>query len=237
MTQSGKWLLYSNQLSDKSKQFPYRLFLEETPGNFRVFDVQDRWPGGGKKIFCASLGTVTKDKLPTDEPIECCVISSLSWYGKKLMITIDRPTRKRCWFIFLKKEYKNKPGEFYEQVFWITRSSAIQRRAGAYIPHTGKETQLEIWIDNRERYPYRFAKGTIEKKQLSVGDYALIKEGSIIALAERKTLIGFLSEIPYLDNLRANFQELAGIATHRIVLFARVLSLMMKYLLGMVLCL
>jgi len=35
-----RWLIYSESKS----QFPYRLFIEEKPGVFLSFRVQERWP-------------------------------------------------------------------------------------------------------------------------------------------------------------------------------------------------
>jgi len=38
-------------------------------------------------------------------------------YGKRLAIVLDRAINKRCEFLFLKKKYKQKEGE-YEQIEW-----------------------------------------------------------------------------------------------------------------------
>lgn len=200
------WYLYK---SDDSK-FPYTIFLEENPGQFLILRVQAKWPGPGKKIFCISEGFLTKEELPEEQPLETCPLILAKRWGKKLNIVLDRKTRRRCWFLFLKKEYKTMPGQYYEQIFWITQSSVKMRGPGAYIPQGGKQERMEIVIDKREHYPYKFVNSEIKKENLKVGDYALIKDGCIVAVAERKTLDNFLHELRNFEILKISLQELRG---------------------------
>lgn len=209
-----KWLIYS----EGKGRFPYKLYIEEEPGKFLYLRAHDRWPGPGKNIFCELEGEVTERKLPKKEPLESCDIISIRRYGKKLNVLLDRSKRKRCWFIFLKKQYKDRPGEYYDQVFWITQSSAIASRRGAYIPQSGKQDTFKVAIDTAERYPYRFGKAEVEKKELPVGDYGLLYNGSIVAIAERKTKDNFLHEISSFDVLRAKLEELSRFP-HKAVVF------------------
>jgi len=199
-----RWLVFSNP----EQQFPYRLYIEEYPGNFFCLGVQEKWPGPGKKIFCKLEGHFEEKELPSEEPIEKCNISSKSQYKKKLVIILDRKIRKRCWFLFLKREYKNRPGEFYKQIFWITQASAKAGRAGAYLPSGGKQEPLKIIIDSNERYPYKFGRAEIKIEKLPVGDYGLLKGGKVIAIAERKTMDNLLHEIATYDVLKATIQEM-----------------------------
>jgi len=180
--------------------------------------AHDRWPGPGKNIFCKLEGEVTGRKLPKKEPLERCNIISLKRYGKKLNIILDRTRRKRCWFIFLKKQYKDRPGEYYDQVFWITQASAVASRRGAYIPQSGKLDDFKVVIDTTERYPYRFGKAEVERKKLPVGDYGLLDNGNLIAIAERKTKDNFLHEIASFDVLKAKIEELSRFP-HKAVVF------------------
>lgn len=200
-----KWLVYKRE----EEKFPYRLYIEESSGNFICLNTQERWPGPGKKIFCQSLGICHISDLPSEKPIEECNIVSIKRYGKRLIVILDRKTRKRCWFVFIKKEYKTRPGEFYEQVFWITQSSDAVRRPGAYVPKVREDISLEIIIDKRERYPYKFGYTKTKKENLPVGDYALIRNNKILAVAERKNLRNFLSQIATYDSLKATLSELS----------------------------
>ena len=208
------WILFKQE----SDRFPYRLYIEENPNDFLVLSVQERWPGPGKKIYCMVEERCQGMHVPQEKPLEKCAIVYVNRYGRRLNIVLDRKVKKRCWFIFLKKEYKTKPGEFYDQVFWITQSSARVRRPGAYIPKIKEGSWCEIVIDKRERYPYKFGYAHIKRENLPVGDYALIKEGKVIAIAERKTLDNFRHEIGIYDVLKSSLSELSTYL-HKAVVF------------------
>jgi len=199
------WFIYEKQ----EDNFPYWVFIEEKRNRFVFLKAKDKWPGPGKNIFCKFEGEVKRKDLPKDEPIDFCEIFSIKRYEKKLNIILNRSRNKRCWFIFLKKEYKNRPGDFYDQVFWITQSSAIASKRGAYIPQSKKGDDFKVVIDITERYPYRFGKVETEKKKLPVGDYGLIYNGDLVAIAERKTRDNFLHEISTFDVLKVKLEELS----------------------------
>lgn len=204
MEKNLRWLLYK---TDEEK-FPYKIYLEEKPNEFLILRVQARWPGPGKKIFCISEGYIHQKEIEDTEPVEECNIILFKRFGRKLNLILDRKTKRRCWFIFLKKEYKTRPGDYYEQIFWITQSAMKMRGAGAYIPQGGKKEQMEIIIDKRERYPYKFANALTKREKLPVGDYALIKDKKIIAVAEKKTMDNFLHEIRGYDIFKSSLEEL-----------------------------
>lgn len=163
-------------------------------------------------------GTVKKNKLPKTEPIDKCRIISARWYGKRLNIILNRPVRKRCWFVFIKKEYKQQPGTFYHQIFWITQSSSIAQKRGPYIPVKNK-TEYTILIDNRERYAYNFGQIKTEKATLPSGDYALRAGDQILAVVERKTKDNFLHDIAHLDVLRVKLEELDKLYPRKAMIF------------------
>ena len=64
------------------KKFPYRIYLEESPGVYLILKVQGKWPGSGEKIFCISEGTVSKGDLPEEETVDKCPIILVKRYGK-----------------------------------------------------------------------------------------------------------------------------------------------------------
>jgi hypothetical protein len=204
MEKNLRWLLYKTN----EEKFPYKIYLEEKPNEFLILKVQARWPGPGKKIFCISEGYLHQEKIEDTEPVEKCNIILFKRFGKKLNLILDRKTKRRCWFIFLKKEYKTRPGDYYEQIFWITQSAMKMRGAGAYIPQGGKKEQMEIIIDQRERYPYKFTNALTKRENLPVGDYALIKDKKIIAVSEKKTMDNFLHEIRGYDIFKSSLEEL-----------------------------
>lgn len=110
-----RWLVFL----DEDVKFPYRLYIEEEADRFLSLKTQEKWPGPGKRIFCKKEGYFSKKDLPQEQPLEECRIISCSRYGRKLTVILDRKIKKRCWFIFLKKQYKSRPKEFYEQIFWL----------------------------------------------------------------------------------------------------------------------
>ncbi len=208
-----QWLMFKQE----SEKFPYLLFIEEKPNEYLQLQVQDKWPGPGRRIFSLPEGYCGIDQLPSAKPIEQCGIISIERYGKRLTIVLDRKIRRRCWFLFLKKEYKKKPGEFYDQVFWVTQSSAVSRRAGAYIPQGRKKEPLLIVSDKRERYGYKFPKTEVVKENLPVGDYGLKINGELVAVVERKTLDNLLHEIATYDVFKLQLQELNSLKYKAVV--------------------
>ena len=203
-----RWLLFRGA----STRYPFILAIEKEPSRFTLFEVQDRWPGVRGKIFCHKLGEKEAGELPEGEPLEECEILSLSLYGRKMEIVLNRKVRKRCFFVTLKKEYKTRPGEYYEQVFWITETSARAKGRKAYLPQGGKREPFTVLIDFRERYPYRFPGCVTERENLPAGDYGLLQEGRLIAVVERKTPENFFS------TLRLALQELRTFPYRAVVL-------------------
>jgi len=206
MTKSSqlRWLIFAHGETG----FPYKLYIEEEPGRFLCLKVQEKWPGPGKRIFCKQEGYFDKNDLPGEEPLEQYKILSCSRYGRKLTVILDRKIRKRCWFIFLKKEYKSRPKEFYQQIFWITQAATRIKRPGAYIPRGGKKDSFQVVMDRRERYSYKFGKCKTIKENLPCGDYGILKDGELIAVAERKTMDNLFHEIGTYDSLKATLQEM-----------------------------
>ncbi len=202
-----RWLIYTQD----NDRFPYRLLIEQELGRFSVFDVQDRWPGPGRSIFCIARPGIGEDELPRGiEPADACYIRAVRAYGRKLTVILDRKTRKRSWFVTVERESKTTPGKKYQQTFWITQSSAAARRGGAYLSRGGRETDLAIVRDSRERYGYRFPEHRVEEAELAVGDYALKdSSGTVVAVVERKTREQFLADIATLEVMKARLLEMA----------------------------
>ncbi|MEO0081268.1 MAG: ERCC4 domain-containing protein [candidate division WOR-3 bacterium] len=207
-----RWLLYRTE----HERFPYHLLIEEEPGRFLCFDVQDKWPGPGKGIFCLARPDVSEEQLPLDQqPVDSCGIVFIKRYGRKLTVLLNRKIRKRSWFLTVEKQSKTTPGKTYKQTFWITQSSATVRRGGAYLSTRGKTSDLAIVRDSRERYGYRFPRHEVVRETMPVGDYALKNSsGEIIAVVERKTRDQFLADIGTLEVLRARLLEMTARYPH-----------------------
>jgi hypothetical protein len=203
-----RWLIYPHD----NDRFPYRLLVEHEPGRFLCFDIQDKWPGPGKSVFCIARPELSEADLPSGlEPVDACAITTVKRYGRKLTVLLARKIRKRSWFITLERESKTTPGKKYQQTFWITQSSAMAHRGGAYLSRKGKSHDLAIVRDSRERYGYRFPDHVTEEAALPAGDYALKDAtGQVIAVVERKTREQFLADIATLEVLKASLLEMTA---------------------------
>lgn len=215
--QPRRWFVFANDDGGDQK-FPYILGIEETTGQFLCLAAQEKWPATNKNIFCKRLGCFTEQDLERFTLVDASNIKSLEHYGKKLEIILDRKIRKRCWFITIEREYKTRSGEYYEQIFWITQSSARAKGRRAYIPQGGKNESFDVVIDTRERYPWKFPKCNVVKENLAVGDYGLKCDNQIIAVVERKTRENILHNMQFFESLRASLHELKTVPYRAMIL-------------------
>lgn len=194
--------------SVNDSKFPYRLTIRRGDKILLALRVQDRWPGQRGNIFC--IREYNRDLDPPIEEIEKVPIISLKRFGKRLAIVLDRPTNKRCEFLFLTKKYKTKEGE-YEQIFWRTEQALRERRPRVKLStyHAGR---LNVIIDKNEKYAWRFPESSIEKAKLPIGDYALKGENEILAVVERKTFDNLLAEF---GRMQAFHQQLGELSVYR----------------------
>jgi hypothetical protein len=199
-----RWLVFNAQDDPK---YPFWIFIEYQPKKFVFLKTKEKWPGPSQKLFCKYEGEASEDALPPFPVADSCKIFSIRRNESRLSLVLNRSQRKRCWFVFVKKEYKKKPGQFYHQVFWITQSASIGERRGIYIPRKAKGEYL-ILIDINERYPYKFGEVKTKRDRLPIGDYALYADGKIIAVVERKTKDNFLHELSFFDVWRIRLQEM-----------------------------
>jgi len=171
-------------------KFPYRLTIRQGDKILLALRVQDLWPGQRGHIFC--MREAGRDWPPPEAEIERVPIVSLKRLGKRLALVLNRSRRKRCDFLFLKKHYKGKEGQ-YEQIFWRT-SQALRARKLRVKLSTYYSAKLSIIVDVNERYPWRFAGHEVERRGLPVGDYALKEGDNLLAVVERKTFENLLAE-------------------------------------------
>ncbi|MBD5656133.1 MAG: ERCC4 domain-containing protein, partial [Candidatus Eremiobacteraeota bacterium] len=82
-------------------------------------------------------------------------------------------------------------------ILWQTPRAAAAARPGVRIPHAKAPTPETIYVDSRERYGYRFAEHGVEcvKRALRAGDYAVARDGAIVAAVERKTIDDFAASL------------------------------------------
>jgi len=196
------WIL--EHLGDK--KFPYRLTIKKGDEVLLALRVQDRWPGQKGNIFCIREETVQWETIEGEE-IERVPVLSIKRFGKRLSIVLDRTINKRCDFLFLKKKYKTKEGE-YEQIFWRTQKGLRERKPKVKLT-TYYSGSINIVVDTSERYPWKFPNCNVSRKKLPVGDYALMDGERILAVVERKTFENVISEFGNMSALHQQLQELS----------------------------
>jgi len=198
-----------------NKKFPYLLSIKNDDNTLLRLMVQSRWPGAGTQVFCLRA---FDDGVTTIEEIERVPIINLNRYGRRLSVVLDRPNNKRCDFLFIKKKYKTKEGE-YEQIFWRTQKGLKERKPRVKLASHG-DSKIHILIDVNEKYPWKFNDCTVERKALEAGDYALLRENGIIAVVERKTFENLIIEIGNLPILHQKLCEIEAYAHSALVVEA-----------------
>lgn len=186
------------------EKFPYRLRIKKGTDTLLCLKTQDRWPGGRGNIFCLR-DEARIDPFP-GERIERVPVISLRRYGKRLSVVLDRPKYKRCDFLFLKKRYKTREGE-YEQIFWRTQQALKERRPKVKLTAQGN-VYLHVIIDINEKYPWKCKGCKVTRERLPVGDYALKGGEGLLAVVERKTFDNLLGDFGNLPILHQQLGEL-----------------------------
>ena len=143
---------------DPDSSLPYLLRLPI--GDGLVLKVRDTWPRTAR-VFCARA-----DDWPTEaDVIEDVAMLLCRRRGPAIDIVLDRPRENRSQIVFTTMRGGR------EGIFWQTRKVICTARPGARIPgrRASGLVALEIIIDTRERYPFRFA-----RQQASTSRAALV---------------------------------------------------------------
>ena len=213
----GTWILERTQ----NDRFPYRLQIIRGDKPLLVLRTQDRWPAAGRHIFCL------REEQPP-EPDEMLIelervgIVAFNERGRRISVILDRKRYKRCDFLVLKKSYKGRPGESYEQIFWLTQRSIEQHRPAFKLVSRQRSSQLLVRIHSNEKYPWRFPGAVTERGVIAAGDYALMDIGGerMLAVVERKTLDNLLADFGMMPVLHQRLAELAAQDNHALVIEA-----------------
>ncbi|MBI2832511.1 MAG: ERCC4 domain-containing protein [Chloroflexi bacterium] len=155
------------------------------------------------------------------EELERVDIIAFNERGKRLSVVLDRKRYKRCDFLFLTRSYKSRPGEKYEQIFWLTQTSMAQHRPAIKLVAPASVDELTIRIASDERYPWHFAGAKTVRGRLPTGDYALLNSDSkILAVVERKTFDNLMADFGVMPVLHQRLAELATYQYHALVIEA-----------------
>lgn len=189
------------------ERFPFRIAVEQNGRVLFAVRAKAPWPGAGTQVFCLRERELAIDELLTE--IERVPVLQFARLGRKLSITLDRAQRKRCEFLILEKPRKD--GGSYEQVFFRTEAAVRAHKSSKRAElSTRSDEALDIVIDSRERYPWSFPAATVLRRNLPVGDYALMHDERPLAIVERKTLENLLGDLAELKGLHQQLSELSA---------------------------
>lgn len=192
-----------------SLRFPFRITIEQGGRQVLAVRTQGRWPGPGAQIFC--LRESELDPAELLEPVERVAVAHFARVGRKLTVTLDRGSRKRCEFLVVRKPRQDGSGE-YEQIFFRTETGIRAHRSRSRIELRATESAaVRVVVDSLERYPWRFPGATVERRKLAAGDYALLDGERVAAVVERKSFDNLLGDLGLVQALH---QQLADLASH-----------------------
>jgi hypothetical protein len=162
---------------DPESRLPYLVRIPLEGG--MVLKAKDTWPRSSR-IYCHPAEEEWAASL---EVVDQAPILHCRRRGASIDLVLDRPHLARSQFIFTEARGRT-------AIFWQTQKAARAANPGARIPRGRSIGLLEIFVDTRERYGYKFAGREVELRRaaLLAGDYAVEGLGGVIASVERKTL-------------------------------------------------
>jgi len=212
---NGTWILEQT----RNERFPYRLQIIKGGQLWLVLRTQDKWPAAGKNIFCLREN---ESPGPDEELVELERVDIIAFNerGRRTSVILDRKRYKRCDFLFLQKPYKGRPGESYEQIFWLTQRSIEQHRPSFKLVSRKTDGQMVVRIHGNEKYPWRFPGADTQRGVVLAGDYAVMDGDLMLAVVERKTSDNLLADFGAMPVLHQRLTELAAQDNHALVIEA-----------------
>lgn len=152
-----------------------------------VLKARELWPRVSK-VYCHRA-----DGWPEDaEVIERVPTRSCVRRGAAIDLVLDRGRENRSQLVFTHARGR-------EAIFWQTARTAKQARPAVRSPRAraGGQDDVEILIDVHERYAWTFSEtqATTAKRPLPAGDYAIERDGVVVAAVERKSLADLVATL------------------------------------------
>lgn len=193
---------------DPDSRLPFLLRLPL--GDGLVFRTAGTWPRT-KALFCHPT---TLDEWPADpDVVESVAVRSCVRRGQAIDLVLDRSRENRSQIVFTTARGR-------QVVFWQSPRTRKQARPNVTAPtaRAAGVAELQIVVDSREQYAYRFAtqQATTVRAALSCGDYAVRVDGQVVAAVERKSLVDLVGSILN-GTLRYALAELAALPRAAVV--------------------
>lgn len=187
---------------DPDSRLGYLLLLPTDGG--MLFRTAGLWPRTSA-LYCHP---VSVDEWPTEpEIVERVPLRSCQRRGAAIDLILDRARENRSQLVFTTARGR-------DAVFWQSPRTRKQARPNVRTPtaRAAGITELDIVVDSREQYPYRFNGQQVRtaKRALPCGDYATTVDGRLVAAVERKSLPDLVSSLVN-GKLRYALAELAAL--------------------------
>ena len=187
---------------DPDSRLPYLLRLPLAGG--MVFRTSGTWPRA-KALYCYPVGVEEWPAVP--EIVERVPIRSCVRRGAAIDLVLHRGRENRSQLVSTTARGR-------EAVFWQSPRTRKQARPNIATPtaRAAGVAELEIVVDTREQYSYRFAtqQAVTVKRALRCGDYGVTIDGRLVAVVERKSLPDLVSSLIN-GTLRYALGELAAL--------------------------
>ncbi|WP_244931594.1 ERCC4 domain-containing protein [Nocardioides sp. W7] len=191
---------------DPESTLPYLLRIPL--GDGVILKARETWPRTAK-VYCHRV-----EEWPEDaEIVERVAVRSCLRRGAAIELVLDRSRENRSQLVLTRTRGR-------ETIFWQTARTNKQARPAVAVPSARASAvrDLEIHVDDRERYAYRFARQqvVVRRSRLAAGDYAILEDGGVVATVERKSLTDLVSSLTS-GRLRFQLGELAAVPRAAVV--------------------
>ncbi|HEY1739398.1 MAG TPA: ERCC4 domain-containing protein [Acidimicrobiia bacterium] len=179
---SGRFLVARNPDHESTLPYLISLPLGSEP---LVLKAKETWPRTAKVYCHPADGWPDDAEIIEDVPVRSCVRR-----GVAIDLVLDRARENRSQIVFTTLRGGR------QGIFWQSARTTRKTRPGLRLPtRRSAGQQLEIVVDTRERYAWKFndQQATTVKRALVVGDYAVELDGAIAGVVERKTLADLAS--------------------------------------------
>lgn len=171
---------------DPASTLPYLISIPIAGGPL-VLKAKEPWPRVAK-VYCHRA-----DDWPDDaEILEEHAVRTCARRGVAVDLVLDRARENRSQLVFTTVAGGR------EAIFWQTPRTPRKTRPGMRLPTARTAVgPIEIIVDSRERYAWKFTnqQATTTKRSLPAGDYAVERDGNVVAAVERKTLADLAGRI------------------------------------------
>jgi hypothetical protein len=172
---------------DAESRLPY--LLRVPLGGGMVFRTSGTWPRA-TALYCYPIDLrewPVEPVIVERVPLRSCVRR-----GGAVDLVLDRGRENRSQLVFTSARGR-------DAVFWQSPRTRKQARPNVRTPtaRAAGVADLEIVVDTREQYPYRFATQQVitVKRALPCGDYGVTADVRLVAAVERKSLADLVSSL------------------------------------------